>query len=281
MATSKSNIIVTSNLNDLMFDVEKVEYPFACNSDYAYDIFGYPNGEQRRLNSCSNLYELVPVSDFAPQIRQIILDSGLQFTESYKMINNAVFYGEIVIKDERFYIGDPKDVLNMRLTWFHSYNGLEQYELNMGTFKRELCTNGLWMTVFDTKKYGLSIKGRHTAKIKTSLNQLRDKLHFVLESDVMLKAIETYQPLYDNWVESWEDRVLEVMKAGTIGTTKNNIEIVHNSIIREANILNDGRVNDWLIYNGINSFIFDDNNNRALESKRRTQDQKVLTTLLG
>ena len=281
--TKKAQIVQTQDLNELMFHVEKVEATdYSCNSDYAFDIFAYPDDVKTRVNSCSDRYELVPVSDFAPHIRQIIMNKGLEFTENYRMINNAVFYGEIIIEDDRFYVGKPEDHLNMRLTWWHSINGLEKYALNLGTWERYLCTNGLWMTRYDTEKYGLSIGGKHTIKIRQSLMALENKLDFVLNNDVMLKALETYQPLYDNWVAKWEDRLEEVMKVASIGTTKNNVDIISSRIRFEQSELNYGnKVNDWLIYNGINRFLFDDANNVAFESARVRTDRKVLETLLN
>jgi len=276
-----------TTLNDLLFDVKKVDFQktfgVPANSDYAKAILGQVDGDNYKLlNCCSDRYELVPVADFAPQIREILLNTGVKFKESYKMINHAVMYGEYVIEDDSFYLGDPKDKLNMRLTWTHSYNGLEKYSLNLGTFKRYLCSNGLWMTTYDTKEYGLSITGKHTVKIRTSLQKLQEKLHFVLNNQVMLKAAKVYQPLLDNFVTDYENRVKEVMKVAGIGTTTNNVQHVVNRIQTELTELTsyNGKVNDWLIYNGINHLIFDDTKNVALEEARIRKDRKVLETLL-
>ncbi len=282
---SKSTIITTSNLDDLMFPVEKVETEIVtgmpANSDYSHMILVGEQGSKKVVNACSDRYELVPVADFAPAIRQIIIDKGMDFEEKYKMINDSVFYGEIIIKDDQFYIGDNKnDELQMKLYWSHSYNGLEQYELNLGTVQRVLCTNGLWMNVFDTKKYGLSITGKHTIKIQHSLQQLTNKLESVLKGDVKEKFTETFTPLYENWVSNPEDRLKEVLESVKIGTTKNNIEIITNTIRNESAELYGGKVNDWLIYNAINKFLFDDSQNVALNSNRRKTDNKVLATLL-
>jgi hypothetical protein len=281
-----SNIILTTDLNEIMQPVEKVDSELItnipANSEYKNFILVGEPGSKKVVNSCSDRYELVPLNEFAPAIRQIIIDKGLNFTEKYKMVNNAVFYGEIIIKDSDFYIGDnSNDKLQMKLMWSHSYNGLEQYELSLGTFQRVLCTNGLWMNVFDTKKYGLSITGKHTVKIQQSLSQLQTKLETVLNGDVKEKFKETFTPLYEHWVSDMDDRLLEVLKAAKIGTIKNNIEIIKNTIRDESNILYGGKVNDWLIYNGINKFLFDDNNNVALNSSRRKIDNKVLEKLLA
>jgi len=281
----KSQIIVTSNLNDLMFNVEKVETGLItgldANSDYNHMILVGDAPNKKIVNACSDRYELVPISTFAPQIRQIISDKGVNFEEKYTMINHSVFYGEIIIKDNSFYIGDNKeDTLYMRVWWSHSYNGKEQYELNMGTFRRYLCTNGLWITGFDTQQNGLAIKGRHTVKIQSSLAQLKNKLEYILSDEVKEIAKKVYQPLYDHWVKDYDKRLEEVLKVAGIGATKPNLEEINKTIIEESNDLYGGKVNDWLIYNAVNKFMFDYDNNVALETTRRAKDNKVLERLL-
>ena len=283
---SKMKVSNSHNLSDLMFSVKKVETEsitgIPSNSDYSHTIIGLTSDGEKHLNFCSNRYELVPVSTFAPQIRQIVINKGLKFTENYRMLNNSVFYGEMIIDDKNFYIGEKSDKLQMRLFWRHSYNGLENYTLDLGTFKRVLCSNGLWITKYDNENFGLSITGKHTQKIKISLEALTEKLTYVLENDVLETVIKTsFAPLYDNWVKNWQDRLIEVMNVSKIGTTKTNIELISNVIAKEANILYKGSVNNWLIYNGINSFMFNDANNNAYESKRQATDNKVLSTLLA
>ena len=81
-----------NQLNDLLFDVKKVNFAetfgMAANSDYSHAIIGNINGENKVLNVCSDRYELVRNSEIFPQIRQILNDAGLQFSEKY-MVNHA------------------------------------------------------------------------------------------------------------------------------------------------------------------------------------------------
>lgn len=271
----------TTNINDLLFKVEKVQTAgIACNSDYSHEIIGYPNGIATRLNCCSDRYQLIPVIDFLPNVLEVIKRTGLEHRVSYRMIDNAVFYIDIIIEDKRFYIGEKQDTLHMKISIAHSYNNKEMYHISMGTFYRVLCSNGLWMTKYDTSKYGLNIFGKHTEKINKSLHLFDEKLHFVLENDVFQKCIDSFQPMLDNWVENWSDRVLEVMKVAAIGTTTNNVQYVNDRIMLEAGQLYNGRVNDWLIYNGINKMLFDDTQNVALDSMRKVKDAKVQEYLL-
>lgn len=289
---AKSNIVSTKDLNELLFKVEKIPTieltGIESNSEYNNTVVGLIGGTKKHLNFCSDRYALVPVETFAPQIRRIILAKGLNFTEHYTMVNNSVFYGEIIIEDKNYFIGSQNDPLKMRIHWSHSYNGLEQYDLNMGTFYRVLCSNGLWINKLDTTTYGLALTGRHTEKINESLHSLEIKLEDVLTNNVMGRMAEMFQPMYKNWFSNWNDVLIDVMKIAEIGTTKNNIAAITNIIANESkelaergdNSYKGGKVNSWLIYNGINSFIFNYDNNIALESKRRLIDQKVLKALL-
>ena len=63
----------------------------------------------------------------------------------------------------------------------------------------------------------------------------------------------------------------------------NTMNDITNRITAEANKTGlgyNGRVNDWLIYNGINQYINDDNLNIASPEKRREKDSKVLEYML-
>jgi hypothetical protein len=290
-----TDTIKTSNVNDVLFNVRTESLAemsgLAVNSAYSKLVIAETPQGDRIVNACSNdRYEVVACSEFIPQIRNILLSRGLNFEENYKIMDNySVIYSEFIIKDDRFYIGTPKDVLSMRISVFHSLNGKENYTINMGTLHRYKCTNGLWMTSFDTKEYGLSIGGRHTMKIRKSLQMLEEKLAFVLDNNVMVKlAQQTYQPLFDNWVAKWEDRVIEVMNVAAIGTKtpkgtiSSNVEFVKNVIMEEAQDLygDSNKVNDWLIYNGVNNLLFSDEF-KKLESVRVAKDQKVLAELLN
>jgi hypothetical protein len=273
--------MTTKNINDLLFKVEKVEVTeYPTISDFGYQIFGYPNGVKTLLNCCSERYRLIPNVDIIPNVLQVLDKTGLKYSVSYRMIDYSVFYVDIIISDDRYYIGTKQDKLQMKISIAHSYNNSEKYHISMGTFHRVKCTNGLWMTKYDTEKYGLNIIGKHTEKINESLHMFENKLNFVLTNDVFQKCLESFQPLFDNWVEKWTDRVEEVMKVAAIGTTANNVNHVASQIRKEASELYNGKVNDWLIYNGVNHLLFDDNSNVALDAARKVKDSKVLEYLL-
>jgi hypothetical protein len=65
--------------------------------------------------------------------------------------------------------------------------------------------------------------------------------------------------------------------------SRDTLQDIRNRIMSEANQAGlgyNGKVNDWLIYNGINQYINDDNLNIASPEKRRETDSKVLEYML-
>ncbi len=109
---------------------------------------------------------------------------------------------------------------------------------------------------------------------------LKEKLEYVLSQDVREKYIETVQPLYDHWIKDYDKRLKEVLKVAGIGDTKANMLQLTETLKDESNVLYGGKINDWLIYNAVNKFLFDNDNNVALETKRRAKDNKVFEYLL-
>lgn len=282
----EKSVVKTRNMNDILFPVEKVSTELItqmpANSNCEYSIIVNPFGEdsKRHVSFCSERYELVPLASFLPAIRQILIDRNLKFTEKYTMHDHAVFNCEFVIEDSDFYVGDnPNDKLLMRINVAHSYNGLQQYAIDMGTAFRKKCENGLWITVMDSEKYGLSIRGKHTAKIKQSIIYLNEKLESVLDNDVKAKFKETFDPLYNHWVTDWEKRLEVILEKAGIGKSKGNVEHITNIINNESIDLYGGRVNDWLIYNGINNLIFDNTKYVKINADRVKQDNKVLKAI--
>lgn len=275
-------------LNDILFDVEMIEQTdYECNSDYQFDIFAYPEGRKIRVNTCSKQYELVPNNSIFPPIRQILLDNNIQFTEQYEHINHARFYAKYIIENKELAANvGPNDFVKPQIVVQHSYNGLTQYSIQFGYF-RLICSNGLTIPVKGMEDYNLSIKGKHTSSILKSFEQLNDKLQFFVSENVGKIIVEKYTKMYDNWIDNVKDRATEIL-------TKSNITIVENSKFNLLNYIggiaaseaeklynDNSKINDWLLYNAINRYIFDDQLNRKAPERRNELDSKVLETFLN
>lgn len=88
----------------------------------------------------------------------------------------------------------------------------------------------------------------------------------------------------DNWIENWNDRLLDVIIVSGVG--KRGYQQITDKISEESGKLYKGEVNDWLLYNGVNFHLF---NARTKEGKeyatenhlREANDKTVFETLLA
>lgn len=282
------------SLSDLLFPVEKVEVTeYECNSDCAYDIYGYIGGNKtkRRLNSCSDRYELVPNDEIFPKVEEIFRRANITFSVSYSHTNFSRFYANYTVEDQKYAYkmnGSSGDVVKFRFNFQHSYNGLTVYKGIAGFF-RLVCTNGLTIPVAQMEEYNLCLSGKHTESIRHSLEEFEALLNnFTNNIDKVKSAITNkYELLGGHWVADPKARIEEVLKASSIIAVDNkNFNTVENILARintealDSRIGTNGKVNDWLVYNGVNQYIYDNSRNIASPEKRRESDSKVLEYML-
>lgn len=265
-------------LNNMLFDVEKVNFQetfgMATNSDYSHAIIGKIEGENKVLNVCSDRYELVKNAEIFPQIRQILNDAGLQFSEKYSMVNHARFYADYVIESESTHIGAKNDIVKPLIRVRHSYNGLTKYAITFGYF-RLVCDNGLVVPIEGKEATNLHIVGKHTISIRTSLDMLIQRLENFTINQNFYK--QNFDILGGQWVENPLQRISEVLEFAKIPEKK--AEQVLSTVLDESAKLYDGKVNDWLIYNGVNQLIHKGDNKKVLEQKE-LYDYKAIEYLL-
>jgi hypothetical protein len=279
----KTSNLEQVELQDLLFNVEMRDNPRNTNPEYSKVVTGIIDGKEIDLNYCSPRYELVPNDEIFPVIRQILILHGIEFSENYYMLNNARFYGEFIIEDQRFAYrmnGSQGDIIKPVIRVQHSYNGLTKYAISFGYF-RLVCSNGLVIPVEDMKEYNMYVTGKHTASIKRSLEKLENTITYFAENAAQITASITakYDQLTGNMVENIEDRIKEVLNAANITAVENNkfntVEYIKNRINGEIDLYG-GQVNDWLVYNGINQYIHDDELNKKTPEARYNLDSKVL-----
>ena len=267
-----------TNLNDLLFDVKMVDFQeqfgIPANSDYKNAIIGTIDGQEKLLNACSDYYELIPNSQIFPQINQNLNNANINYSASYKSINDARFYADYIIEDRAIQISKG-DVIKPRIQIRHSYNGLTKYSIVFGYF-RLICTNGLVIPVESENKFNLNITGKHTKSINESFDKLLINLNiFTNEAQNIAK---TFKVLAEKKVLNPEERLTEVMNQANI---KKGQDLILNTIRKESAQLYGGTVNDWLIYNGINEYINNDQNNKKAPEAREAIDQKVLSFIMA
>lgn len=242
------------------------------------------------LNYCSPRYELVPNEMIFPKVEEIFNQHGIAFSVQYSHTDHARFYGNFTIEDPRFSykMKGTNDVIKFVWNFQHSYNGLTKYK-GIAGFYRLVCTNGLVVPVQEMKDYNLVLEGKHTSSILRSLDEFAQILVNVTNnlSEVKTSITAQYEKLGGVWVKKPEDRIKEVLTASKIAIVDNSnfktINHIMNTVNTEANksgLGYGGRINDWLIYNGINQYINDDSRNIAAPEKRREADSKVLEYML-
>lgn len=271
-------------LKDLLFPVERAlisdKFPtLSTISSTEYGIFAKVNGGEILLNTCSNTYELIPNAMIFVVIEQMLKKAGIQFEVTYGMYDYSRFYADYTIKTGGISVGNRKDLIFPVLRVEHSYNGLWKYKMTFGYF-RMICSNGLVVPVEGKEEQNFTITGKHTAKIVQSLDTLLDKITFFTKNNK--KYSERFNIVAERWFPKWEERVEAIVESTGVG--KRGLAQINAKIEEEAAKLTDGKVNDWLIYNGINFHIFNATTaeGKAYETAinlRNDADKKVWNTI--
>jgi hypothetical protein len=251
-------------------------------SSTQFGIYGYVDGQENEptlLNTCSKTYELLENSKIFPVAEKILTDAGIEFEVTYKMIEFSRFYADYTLKTGGVSIGSKGDKIFPILRIEHSYNGLLKYKMTFGWF-RMICGNGLTIPLEGKEEENITIVGKHTAKILESLNQLLEKVEFFVKNQK--KFTHKFDELSKRWVSNWRERVEELITVTNVG--KRGISQIIGRIEFEAGELNDGEVNDWLIYNAFNYHIYNAQTSEGKEyatapNLRHDQDKKVFDTL--
>lgn len=287
-------------MESLLFKVDIIDNPRVTNKEYCKVVTatieknnaeGIVELVEMDLNYCSDIYALIKNEEIFPKIEQVLFNNAIDFTVEYSHINNVCFYADFTITDTRFgyTMKGTNDVIKPMIRVQHSYNGLTKYKIIFGYF-RLVCSNGMTIAVQEMNEFNLSIEGKHTDSVIRSFAKLDSILkHFAANAQTITMAITArYEQLGGSWVENIEDRITEVLGHAKINIVENNkfntMNDIVNRIMAEANLPNlgyNGRVNDFLIYNGINAYLNDDSLNIAPPETRREKDSKVLERMLA
>lgn len=287
---AKENEMVSVGLQDLLFDVELNDNPRTTNSEHSKVVTGIIDGEEMDLNYCSPRYELVPNASIFPEIESILNGGNIAFNVTYSHIANVRFYADYRITDKRFAynMDGTTDLIYPMIRVRHSYNGMTKYAITFGYF-RLVCSNGLVIPVQEMNEYNLHITGKHTTSILGSIDQLRSRLQKFVENEgnVVTRILNKYEVLGGHWIADPQKRVEEVLGANGISMVdnakKNTVNDIINRVVEESNKVGlgyNGRVNDWLLYNGINAYLNDDTLNISAPEKRAEKDSKVFEYML-
>lgn len=271
-----------TTLKDLLFPVSKIENPANTNSEYGYIVQGNVQGQKMDLNYCSNRYELVPNSLIFPRIENDLKAKGYKFSVAYHAIDNVRFYGKYILEDSNLAIGSGNDQIKPMISVNHSYNGLTKYSITFGYF-RMVCSNGLVIPLEGQEETNLHISGKHTKEILNSLDAMFDKMNSFFKLQDKIKA--KFEVLTDRSIANYGERIDAVLAATKLNPSKVQLTEINTTARIEANTLNGGVVNDWLIYNAINAYIYKGvdskgNKSKAVPEKKAAMDKKVLAEIM-
>jgi len=284
---------IECEMKDLFFPVELRDELMPSNKEYSKRVIGLINGADFLLNQCSDVYTLVKNIDIFPKIEDALNAAGIEFSVSYRHINHVRFYADYKITDSRYAytMQGTDDMICPMISVHHSYNGLTKYKIIFGYF-RLVCSNGLTIPVAEMAQFNLVIVGKHTDSIEGSFKKLESMLqYFVTDAEYILNSITTkYEALNQKVVAqaNFKTRLEEVLEASKITMVDNNkfntLNDITMRIEEEANnsrLGYNGKVTDFLIYNGINQYLNDDNRNIVTPELRMEKDAKVLEYMLA
>lgn len=277
-------------LSGLLYDVEVIDNPMPANSENCKLIVGQLNGGDFFVSACSPRYELVKNSEIFPKINQIFEYHNIDYTVKYFNTDNVRFYVDYTIEDKRYayHMKNTSDKIMPMLRVQHSYNCQTKYRIMFGYF-RLVCLNGLVIPLQEMREFNLCLTGKHTSSIKHSLLQLNQLMDvFATDAKQITESIVLkYETLGGRMVVNVEDRIKEVLKYANViavdNAKFNTIDSIMKKINEEANLSTlgyNGKVNDFLIYNGINQYIYDDKRNISATEKRIETDSKVFEFML-
>ncbi len=272
-------------IETILFDVEKkstTEIGYGGTAGRNAVVIGEIDGVPHLLNLCSQNYELINNKLVFPEIENMLNDMGVEFTACYSHRNFTRFYADYNLNLEGLTIGGGTDKIVPQIHVEHSYDSSLKFKMELG-FHRLVCSNGLTMPISEKelKKAGyssVSISRKHSFEnMQKSFSDFKIFMKELLDGDVFKTASKKYEVLFDTKVEKLNERILEVISVTGV-FDKKLVSVAEGLVNYEAKLLKT-EPNEWLVYNAINSLIFDNEVNSKSIEERRKMDARVFETI--
>ena len=290
-----TTIFKTRDVNDVLFPVEKVEEErWATDSELSHNVIVYPDAHPKglKVNSCGEGYNLMDNAIFVV-IMNMLSEAGIEFEVDFECRDFSDFTANFVLKSKNgVSLGamvTDGDMVTPRLSIRKSYNSKSKYAFMFG-FYRLICSNGLVIPVEELKHLNFNYVGKHTNKLDESVATLLKKITTFQDFVASHNVFGNMRKLANNThVADFAERIEEVMNATNLSLSgrgrkskdgderKENVEKIISIAKRESAQL-DQPMNDWLIYNAINNWLYNDN--VKTNEERETIDQKVVAYML-
>ena len=273
----KAQISQFDKISSIYFPVRLIETSqitgMVANPECAKSVVATIDNEDRILATCGDKYNLISNEEVYAPIFQYLDSLNVEYNVSLNMRNFSRFEVKINIVDERFAIEiENSDIIYPQISLNRSYDGGSKYNASVGYF-RLICSNGLQIPYEGQESY--SVSGKHTEKLSYTLENIMGIIDKLLSN--VKTYVKKYEVLTDKIVDNYGDRIAMVMEATNI--KKGHDEIVA-SVRTEAAKLGQNKITDWLIYNGINAHIFNNENNVKSDEVRKKIDQDVLQFMI-
>jgi hypothetical protein len=271
----KQTLVKTSDFSQIAFDVRKIQSEIEAIAPQACSIIVYPFGFDRpiKVNTVSEKYNLVPNTEVFGKIRQTILDAGIEIVEKYTMVDYSKFEMELIFPRHYFYMPNG-DLVFLKCSALNSYSSVSNHSVSFGLY-RPVCTNGLSLPV---KDYAIDFSGKHTQSLATDLQGLNQTLiKFLNSPDELKKPFEVLSQRIVNDVPARIEHLLKATEIAAIDNSKfNTVNFITDRIKTEMEILNISQPNEWLVYNAINRYLYDDSRNNFTAEKRQKIDRALM-----
>ena len=273
-------------LESILFPVEKVSLSTLTGlkavKENEYGIVATIKNEKHLLSVCSSRYNLVPNNQIYLPIETELKNRGVNYNSNYQVIDNSKFYGTYTLNDYSIEISQG-DIVKPVIKVFHSYNGTLNYTLAFGYF-RLICSNGLVVPVKGQEKSNFHLKGKHTPKLNENLDFFFEKLdYFLTQKELVFNG---YNKLLTTKIDNLDEVLIAQMESIKLSAINKrsenkteNFNFAYQQIIKEQNELNTD-LNLWLVYNGINATIFNDELNSKHNEFRLQEDMQLMENLL-
>lgn len=260
------------SLKEMLFPVEIVATPYAeSNPDCAFDVIATVNGVKRKLQSCSDVYVLIPNAEIFPAIEASLNGKNVQFDALYNHTNYSKFYAQYNLFTETFKVGNLN--LSLIISVIHSYDGWLTYSFFAG------------LVGSDKPEFRKSIPvvsqdffkgGKHTKKsLQANVDFFETVEAITTQKDAIKKALQT---LVTAKVEKPSELIDKVMKATKISEGhgkegKNKKAVLERALSAKTK---------WDIYNAFNEgYVYNNDLNRLTPDRRAELDLNIMNYLLN
>lgn len=281
--------IAKSTLESVLFPVNMVNASDVFNlpniTRFNQAVTGLINGQLTILGLHGSQYTLNPNEKFINNILSGVNNTGIKYTTEVYNTNNTRFNIRVVLDGIKFSFtndkGQTRDNLSPMLDIWNSYDGSVSPTFTMSTY-RQICSNGMIGL-----KAVASIRKKATKQVLYAFDSVPNMIDEFIKDFENQGAIITR--LSDKKVDNLKDKIVDLakefdlfkthtMSKGVITGYSDNVELIANSIQSEANVLGSG-VNNWLLYNGLNQWLFSLENSLT-EPNREKIDVAIVNRLL-